>query len=244
VVTALDTWSKVSPVVDRRFSHRGEDVVSKLDEGCARIFYPKTIRVDQGTEAASRALDLRAYHCGVALDVSRPGKPTDKAFVLRRGIQSPGPFADPASCSTARSGRNASMPSGSRALPMPAKGWSLGADTAPKTDPRARSDRIRPSRCKNPPAPPARQRDQARDCQLWQAQGSGHLHSYGRPQTRTAEGAGTAGTMFAKGQTGGVRTFHAGFGDWLAWLSVALVLVILSPHSAVAQPCHKTDQLA
>jgi putative transposase len=43
--------------------------------------YPKAIRVDQGTEFVSRDLDLWAYHRGVTLDFSRPGKPTDNAFI-------------------------------------------------------------------------------------------------------------------------------------------------------------------
>ena len=46
------------PVVDPRFSYRGEDVVRTLDEACSKIGYPKTIRVDQGTEFVSRDLDL------------------------------------------------------------------------------------------------------------------------------------------------------------------------------------------
>ena len=40
-----------------------------------------TIRVDQGTEFVSRDLDLWAYANGVTLDFSRPGKPTDNAFI-------------------------------------------------------------------------------------------------------------------------------------------------------------------
>ena len=43
--------------------------------------YPKTIRVDQGSEFVSRDLDLWAYMKGVTLDFSRPGKPTDNAFI-------------------------------------------------------------------------------------------------------------------------------------------------------------------
>ena len=38
-------------------------------------------RVDQGTEFLSRDLDLWAYAKGVILDFSRPGKPTDNAFI-------------------------------------------------------------------------------------------------------------------------------------------------------------------
>jgi putative transposase len=46
-----------------------------------KIGYPKTIRVDQATEFVSRDLDLWAYAKGVTLDGSRPGKPTDNAFI-------------------------------------------------------------------------------------------------------------------------------------------------------------------
>nr|WP_275445867.1 MULTISPECIES: IS3 family transposase [unclassified Halomonas] len=39
------------------------------------------VRVDNGPEFISRVLDCWAYKQGVTLDFSRPGKPTDKAFV-------------------------------------------------------------------------------------------------------------------------------------------------------------------
>lgn len=42
---------------------------------------PKTIRVDNGPEFISKDLDLWAWMNGVTLDFSRPGKPTDNAFV-------------------------------------------------------------------------------------------------------------------------------------------------------------------
>ncbi len=42
---------------------------------------PKTIRVDNGPEFISKELDLWAYMHGVTLDFSRPGKPTDNAFI-------------------------------------------------------------------------------------------------------------------------------------------------------------------
>ena len=52
-----------------------------LEGACASTGYPKTIRVDQGSEFVSRDLDLWAYAKGVTLDFSRPGKPTDNAFI-------------------------------------------------------------------------------------------------------------------------------------------------------------------
>lgn len=54
---------------------------SKQRYRITRIVYPKTIRVDQGTEFASRDLDLWAYTKGITLDFSRSGKPTDNAFI-------------------------------------------------------------------------------------------------------------------------------------------------------------------
>jgi putative transposase len=81
VLTIVDIFSKFSPVIDPRFSYRAEDVVMTLKRVCGAIGYPKTIRVDQGSEFVSRDLDLWAYTNGVTLDFSRPGKPTDNAFI-------------------------------------------------------------------------------------------------------------------------------------------------------------------
>jgi putative transposase len=68
-------------VIDPAFSYRGSDVVETLERVCREVGYPKTIRVDQGSEFISRDLDLWAYQHDVVLDFSRPGKPTDNAFI-------------------------------------------------------------------------------------------------------------------------------------------------------------------
>jgi putative transposase len=81
VLTVVDTFSRFSPVIDPRFSYRAEDVVATLERVCIVTGYPKTIRVDQGSEFVSLDLDLWAYAKGVTLDFSRPGKPTDNAFI-------------------------------------------------------------------------------------------------------------------------------------------------------------------
>jgi putative transposase len=60
VLTVVDTFSRFSPVIDPRFSYRGEDVVHILDETCALVGYSKAILVDQGSEFVSRDLDLWA----------------------------------------------------------------------------------------------------------------------------------------------------------------------------------------
>jgi putative transposase len=64
-----------------RYSYRGEDVVATLDRVCQAADYPKTIRVDQGSEFVSRDMDLWASQRGMVLHFSRPGKLTDNAFI-------------------------------------------------------------------------------------------------------------------------------------------------------------------
>jgi putative transposase len=75
VLTVVDTYSRYVPVLDPRFSCRGEDVVATLERVCGQSGYSKTIRVDQGSEFISRDMDLWAYRRGVTLDFSRPGNP-------------------------------------------------------------------------------------------------------------------------------------------------------------------------
>jgi len=61
VLTVVNTFSRYSPAIDPRFSYRAEDVVASLERVCAATGYPKTIRVDQGSEFVSQDLDLWAY---------------------------------------------------------------------------------------------------------------------------------------------------------------------------------------
>jgi len=81
ILTVIDTFSRYVPVVDPRLAYRGADVVATLERVCKDMGYPSAIRVDQGSEFVSRDLDLWAYQNDVTLDFSRPGKPTDNAFI-------------------------------------------------------------------------------------------------------------------------------------------------------------------
>jgi putative transposase len=56
-------------------------VVEAMDRIASIRGTPRAIRVDNGPEFISKALDRWAYENGVTLDFSRPGKPTDNAFV-------------------------------------------------------------------------------------------------------------------------------------------------------------------
>ncbi|WGR73012.1 IS3 family transposase [Bradyrhizobium sp. ISRA432] len=81
VLTIIDIFSHFSPALEPRLTFRGTDVVDVLERLCNEEGFPATIRVDQGSEFVSRDLDLWAYQRGVTLDFSRPGKPTDNAFI-------------------------------------------------------------------------------------------------------------------------------------------------------------------
>ena len=81
VLTILGIFSRFSPALEPRFTFRGADVVAVLERVGREVGLPTTIRVDQGTEFVSRDLALWAYQRGVTLDFSRPGKPTDNAFI-------------------------------------------------------------------------------------------------------------------------------------------------------------------
>lgn len=81
LLTIVDHFTResIAVVVGQRLT--GKDVVASLNEIGADRQFPKTIRVDNGPEFTSKALDKWAYENKVTLDFSRPGKPTDNAFI-------------------------------------------------------------------------------------------------------------------------------------------------------------------
>jgi putative transposase len=81
ILTVVDTWSRVCPVMRVCRSATAFVVIDALEEARRRFGLPRTIRVDQGCQFTSKELDLWAYANGITLDFSRPGKPTDNAFV-------------------------------------------------------------------------------------------------------------------------------------------------------------------
>jgi putative transposase len=71
-------------MLEAGFSLRGTDVAAALDRVLAAGgtgSLPRSITVDHGTEFTSRALEDWAYARGVALDFTRPGKPTDNGHI-------------------------------------------------------------------------------------------------------------------------------------------------------------------
>ena len=80
-MTVIDNYTRESLAIDVGQSLKGEDVVRVLTMIVAERGVPQTIKVDNGSEFISKAMDRWAYEHGVELDFSRPGTPTDNAKV-------------------------------------------------------------------------------------------------------------------------------------------------------------------
>jgi len=81
VLTVVDTWSRLCPAMRVCRSATAMEVIDALEQAKQPYGLPTSIRVDQGSQFTSKELDLWAYANGVTLDFSRPGKPTDNAYV-------------------------------------------------------------------------------------------------------------------------------------------------------------------
>ncbi|WP_145198569.1 IS3 family transposase [Thalassoglobus polymorphus] len=81
LLTIVDHFTRESLAIEVGQRMRGKEVVSVLEDLACDRTLPKTIRVDNGPEFTSKILDQWAYANGVTLDFSRPGKPTDNAFI-------------------------------------------------------------------------------------------------------------------------------------------------------------------
>ncbi|ONF97289.1 IS2 transposase TnpB [Sphingomonas jeddahensis] len=80
-LTVVDAFTREVLAIDVHQGIKGEQVVEVMARISSTRGAPRTIRVDNGPEFISKALDRWAYENGVTLDFSRPGKPTDNAFV-------------------------------------------------------------------------------------------------------------------------------------------------------------------
>ncbi len=81
-LTVVDNFSRECLMIHIAASIKGEHVVMAMEE--LRLLHgrlPAKIRTDNGSEFISRALDKWAYEQGVILDFSRPGTPTDNAYI-------------------------------------------------------------------------------------------------------------------------------------------------------------------
>ena len=81
-LTLVDNFSRECLAIEPGQSLKGENVVAVMEHLKAeRGTLAARIKVDNGPEFISKALDKWAYENGVILDFSRRGKPTDNAFI-------------------------------------------------------------------------------------------------------------------------------------------------------------------
>ncbi|MGI9428543.1 MAG: IS3 family transposase [Bythopirellula sp.] len=81
LLTIVDNFTRESLAIQVGQRLTGDNVVAVLEEIRKRRGVPESIRVDNGPEFISKSLDWWAYFNKVKLDFSRPGKPTDNAFI-------------------------------------------------------------------------------------------------------------------------------------------------------------------
>jgi putative transposase len=80
-LTVVDAFTREALAIDVAQGIKGEQVVEAMTRISTLRGVPRAIRVDNGPEFISKALDRWAYENSVKLDFSRPSKPTDNAFV-------------------------------------------------------------------------------------------------------------------------------------------------------------------
>ena len=80
-LTVIDVFSREALAIEVGRRLRGEDVVEVLNHLVRQRGAPKYLFADNGAEFTGHLVDLWAYHHGTRIDFSRPGKPTDNAFI-------------------------------------------------------------------------------------------------------------------------------------------------------------------
>ena len=80
-LTVIDVFSREALAIEVGQRLRGEHVAEVLNRLVRRHGAPQYLFADNGGEFTGRLVDLWAYHHGVRIDFSRPGKPTDNAYI-------------------------------------------------------------------------------------------------------------------------------------------------------------------
>jgi len=81
VLCVVDNYSRECLLLHAARAIRGHDVAVCLERIAGRRGYPQSIRVDNGTEFYSKAMDQWAYLRNVQLEFIRPGKPVENAYI-------------------------------------------------------------------------------------------------------------------------------------------------------------------
>ena len=80
-LTVVDVYTRECLAIEVGQSLKGHDVVRVLQQIADERGMPQMLFCDNGSEFTSQVMDLWAYHNQVKIDFSRPGKPTDNAYV-------------------------------------------------------------------------------------------------------------------------------------------------------------------
>ena len=81
LLTIVDTFTRECVALEAAYTFKSPDVVDVLRRVTKRYGKPKTLRCDNGSEFTSSEFDQWAYFNEVSIDFSRPGKPTDNAYI-------------------------------------------------------------------------------------------------------------------------------------------------------------------
>src|SRR5260370_15791299 len=77
----MDGYTREAPAIEVDTSLPGTRVVGVLEEAAQQRGYPEVLRVDNGPEFISRAVDQWALAHGVRLHFIDPGQPTQNGFI-------------------------------------------------------------------------------------------------------------------------------------------------------------------
>jgi len=82
-LTIIDRVSRACHAIVVDTSLPSARVIREFERVVRTVGQPEQIRVDNGPEFISQALDSWAYQRGITLDFTRPGKPTDNGHIER-----------------------------------------------------------------------------------------------------------------------------------------------------------------
>lgn len=81
ILAVVDTYTRECLATDIGVQLRSENVVATLTRLCRERGAPNRIHCDNGSDFAGQMTDLWAYTNKLTLAFSRPGKPTDNAYI-------------------------------------------------------------------------------------------------------------------------------------------------------------------